>query len=259
MAGILSKESVVQKLRQIDPYEFEGFVAEVWEQRGYDTTVRSGSGDRGIDVVAEYGSEKVLIQVKRYGKENKVGSQTVRKYATLYQQVDDADQVVIVSSGFFTSGAEQLASDLDVEAVDVNDLYQIVDNCAADVAVDYLSGKAFSEVPGETKPTASDVFGDANRFKRTASEQGIFEGCPSCGRDSLFLGHRADDGLIELKCSNCDSHWIEMRKKTGWWIFSRMEHWGFATTSGRGDSVKKTTEEWNKHYYTQSPSEPNLL
>jgi restriction system protein len=182
MAGILSKESVAQKVRQINPYECERFVAKIWEQRGYDTTVRSGSGDRGIDVVAEYGSEKVLIQVKRYGRENKVGSQTVRKYATLYQQVDDADQVMIVSSGFFTSEAEQLASNLDIEAVDVNNLFRTVESYAADVAVNYLSGKAFSEAPGETKPTASDVFGDANRFKRMASEQGIFEGCPNCAR-----------------------------------------------------------------------------
>ncbi|ELZ84911.1 hypothetical protein C454_02745 [Haloferax gibbonsii ATCC 33959] len=113
----------------MDPYDFEELVAEVWGRQGYQTTVRKGSGDRGIDVEATRDSplsEKVLIQVKRYSGKNKVGSNEVRKYATLYQQVPDADTVVIVTTGDVTSEGQILAGDLNVKIVDGNRLSEMI-------------------------------------------------------------------------------------------------------------------------------------
>lgn len=125
----LTHSEIEQQLQQIDPYEFEKVVAEVWKLQGYDTTVRQGSGDRGVDVEAikkKPVDQKVLIQVKRYTNQNKVGSEEVRKYATLYQQVPDTDTVVIVTTGDFTSEAETLASDLGVKIIDGPGISEIV-------------------------------------------------------------------------------------------------------------------------------------
>jgi hypothetical protein len=109
----------------MDPFEFEKLVAAVWEAKGYDTTVRDQTGDKGIDVEASKGDSQAVIQVKRYSDDNTIGSQKVREYATLYQQTD-ADDVVIVSSGYFTNPARELATDLDVSLVNGDDIIQLI-------------------------------------------------------------------------------------------------------------------------------------
>ena len=110
-----------QQLQSMDPYEFEELVADLWESKGYTTNVRKKSGDKAVDIDAERGGRKEVIQVKRYSDGNKIGSEEVRKYATLYQQTD-ANQVVLVTSGQFTSSARELADDLGVEIVDGREL-----------------------------------------------------------------------------------------------------------------------------------------
>ncbi|MYL16745.1 restriction endonuclease [Halorubrum terrestre] len=110
--------SDTQWTNKFDPYDFEEFVAGLWEANGYTTHVRKGSGDRGIDIEATRGDNKELIQVKLYSPGNKIGSSDVREYATLYQQVPEADDVIIVTSSSFTSEAQRLADDLGVLLVD---------------------------------------------------------------------------------------------------------------------------------------------
>ena len=117
----LSEDEIKHQLQQMDPYEFEELVAELWGLQGYETKVRKGSGDRGIDIEATKENpckQKILIQAKRYGDDNKIGSEEVRKYATLYQQVSDVDIVVIVTTSKFTKEGTSLARDLDIRLVD---------------------------------------------------------------------------------------------------------------------------------------------
>lgn len=116
------------KFRQVDPYKFEELVATVWRLLGYQTDVKKKSGDRGIDITAIRPNEsnKTLIQVKRYTNKNKIGSGEVRKYATLYQQESNVDSVVIVTSSTFTDQAKQLAQDLDIQAINGDQLAKTV-------------------------------------------------------------------------------------------------------------------------------------
>lgn len=140
MTGILSKAETLRAIQRLDPYEFERYVADLWERRGFETELRKQSGDRGIDIEAvrtDAGVNKELIQVKRYKPDNKIGSQTVREYATLYQQVNDAYQVTIVTSGYFTHDAKQLARELNVNTVDGDALFEIA-NANADISAEYL-------------------------------------------------------------------------------------------------------------------------
>jgi hypothetical protein len=118
-------------LDEVEPYEFEQFVADVWEELGYRTEVTSGSQDRAIDVVAEQDTpvkQKMLIQAKAYSEGNRIGSGEVRDYATLYQQDDDVDRVVLVTTSGFTTPAKELAQDLDVAAIDRGDLIGLIDD-----------------------------------------------------------------------------------------------------------------------------------
>jgi restriction endonuclease Mrr len=57
-------------LQQMDPYEFEHFVADLWVRMGWETEVSDESMDEGVDVIARKQSpyeQTTLIQAKRYG------------------------------------------------------------------------------------------------------------------------------------------------------------------------------------------------
>lgn len=124
-----SYDNIKQKLQQIDPYQLEELVAEIWELEGFQTEVRKKSGDKGIDVEAIKFSpvkQKYLIQVKRYSDDNKIGSSEVRSYATLRQQEQNVDGIIIVTSGNITHHAQELANDLNVKLVDGEGLTEMV-------------------------------------------------------------------------------------------------------------------------------------
>lgn len=104
---------------RLSPYEFEKVVAKVWEDNGWITEVTKGSNDYGIDVLArKRGDQKyTAIQAKRYDTDTKIGGPEVRKYATLYQQDNSIENVILVTTTSFTSQAEELGSSLGVSLV----------------------------------------------------------------------------------------------------------------------------------------------
>lgn len=131
-------------LQRLSPYEFEEFVGAVWEAYGWDAEVTQGSQDRGIDIVAEQNGDTELIQVKRYALDNKVGSNEIRKYATLYQQESDVDSIAVVTASTFTTQADQLARDLNINAVDGDDLYERIQD--TELEADYIETSSSSQI-----------------------------------------------------------------------------------------------------------------
>jgi hypothetical protein len=136
----LNQQELLSQLRQIDEYDFEHLVADVWGQQGWQTTVTSGSKDRGIDVIAEKSSpfrQKHLIQAKRYSAGNKISSPDIQQYSSLRQQEDDVDAVVVVTTSSFTPEAERTAQDLNVKLIDGEELCNIiVDSNSQDIVYD---------------------------------------------------------------------------------------------------------------------------
>lgn len=115
------------KFQSINPSNFREVVASVWESRGYETTLRDRNSDNRIDVEAQQEDKKVVIQVKRYSDNNTIGSKQIREYAKLYQQTG-ADDVVLVTSGYFTDQARELAEDLAVSTINGDELARIIDS-----------------------------------------------------------------------------------------------------------------------------------
>lgn len=96
--------------RNLTPYEFEYFIAELFKKKGYDAYVTDGSGDFGVDVIAEKNGERLAIQVKRYKESNKIGSPTIRKtLGSRYKA--DADKTLIVTTSYYTQPAFEQAED----------------------------------------------------------------------------------------------------------------------------------------------------
>lgn len=112
-------------LQELEPYEFEQYVADVWEVEGWDTEVQPETNDYGIDVIATRNNpvpQKALIQVKRHTGSTKVGGPDVQQYASLRQQEPAVDSVIIVSTNEFTDRARELAHKLNVKLVTGSEL-----------------------------------------------------------------------------------------------------------------------------------------
>ncbi|MDS0300903.1 restriction endonuclease [Halogeometricum sp. S1BR25-6] len=155
-----SKQEIISSLSNMDVYEFEHFVADLWERQGWDTQVTQGSNDRGIDVVAEKSSpfpQKHLIQAKRYAKDNRIGSPAIQQYNSLRQQESGVDAVVIVTTSSFSRQARQTAHDLNVKTINGDDLYSIIANTeAANILQKYVD-------LGTDEDSSQNINADAKR------------------------------------------------------------------------------------------------
>lgn len=120
-------------LRSMDDYRFERFVADLWAEMGYRTTVRRASRDGGIDVLARKrgpGGATEAIQAKRYEESTTVGGPDIQQYFAMKYQVG-ADEGRIVTTGGFTRPAEDRAAELGVGLVDGPDLIRLIERHAS--------------------------------------------------------------------------------------------------------------------------------
>lgn len=111
----------------MSPYDFEEFIAKLFNKLGYNTRTTSKTGDYGVDVIAENGFEKVAIQCKKYHEGNTVGNQTIQMLLGAMQlQGLKADRGVVVTTSHFTRQAYKQAEDNNVELWDKDILHQAV-------------------------------------------------------------------------------------------------------------------------------------
>ncbi len=137
--GLDELKSVLQRM---DPYDFEHFIAALWERMGWETSVSSESADEGVDVTARKESpypQTLLIQAKRYGPNTTVGSPDIQQYASLRHQYNGVDKVLVVTTNEFTGQAKDLADRLNVKLIDGDTLARlIVDREALDLVAEFL-------------------------------------------------------------------------------------------------------------------------
>ncbi|WUO10292.1 restriction endonuclease [Streptomyces sp. NBC_00289] len=95
----------------LDPYAFEETVAALCERDGCtEVEVVGGAGDLGADVVAVApDGRRLVIQCKRYGDGNRVGSQDLQRFGGTCFTVHEADVAVLVTTSEFTAPAVEYA------------------------------------------------------------------------------------------------------------------------------------------------------
>lgn len=144
----ISRSEFTHQIQQMDQMEFEQFVADIWSSQGWNTTLRSASDDRGIDIDVDIIASRSgvisrteAIQVKRYDSEN-ITSPEVQQYGSIPYQEDDVETVIIVTSSSFSQPAQRTAESLNVKTVDSDGLYEIVnENSLFSVVAPYLESE----------------------------------------------------------------------------------------------------------------------
>ena len=107
----LVRERLKEKLHQMDPFQFEFFVAELLGKIGYENVeVTKRSGDKGIDInanltVGGLTNVKTVVQVKRYKKGNNLAG----RHITQLRGSAEVDQrgLIITTSKFTKDAVEE--------------------------------------------------------------------------------------------------------------------------------------------------------
>lgn len=166
-----STDELRTRMQGIDPYEFEDFVGELWEEEGWDTTVSQGSNDMGVDVIAEKQGtigQKLAIQAKRYSEGNKVGRPKVQQYHSLKEQDTNADAAVVVTTSSFTDQAQLWAHDHNVKLVDGDDLVDMVrKHGREDLIEDYAP--SIEEIESESGDGSSSTTSTSSSTSQTSA------------------------------------------------------------------------------------------
>lgn len=102
-----------------DGLDFEHWVAEALERHGWQARVTTGSGDQGVDVIAQKGGFQWAIQCKRYSQP--VGNKAVQE-AFSGAKYYGADKGAVLSNAGFTESAKQLAISTGVQLLSPEDI-----------------------------------------------------------------------------------------------------------------------------------------
>lgn len=92
----------------LDPYEFEIFVAKLFEHEGYKNLQVCGrAGDRGVDIIGfNPNNEPVVIQCKRYTKSN-IGSEPIQRLYAYAKTRGAKEMICVTTTGFTHDGAHE--------------------------------------------------------------------------------------------------------------------------------------------------------
>ena len=95
--------------------EFEHFLVKIFEKMGYKCEVTKASGDFGADLLLNKVGVRTVVQAKRY--DGKVSPKAVQEAVAAIRQYD-ADDAMVVTTNYFTKGANELADNNNVKLVD---------------------------------------------------------------------------------------------------------------------------------------------
>ncbi|MEN8646102.1 restriction endonuclease [Bacillus cereus group sp. BceL062] len=95
----------------MDRYQFEEFVAQLFQNMGYKTEVTSSSGDYGIDVIARRKGLNIGIQAKRYSDKvpNKAVQEVIAGIAFY-----NLGRGLVITNNYYTKQAQNQAKSTNV-------------------------------------------------------------------------------------------------------------------------------------------------
>ena len=109
---------------EMDGHEFEHFTAELLRKLGYQNVeVTRGSGDQGVDVLAEKEGVRYAVQCKCYSSD--LGNTPVQEVNT-GKVIYHCHVGVVVTNRYFTSGAKEAAKATGVLLWDRDKLHELI-------------------------------------------------------------------------------------------------------------------------------------
>jgi len=128
-------------LMELDPFEFENLISNLFSKMGFDTKQTRSSRDGGVDAVAfdprPIVGGKVVIQAKRWS--NTVGVSAVRDlYGTMINE--GASKGIIVSTSSYGPDAYEFAKTKPIELIDGGGLLYLMEQQGIKARIVFLQG-----------------------------------------------------------------------------------------------------------------------
>ncbi len=127
---LVDQQSGIESIRSMPWREFEELLAEAYRRQGYTVKENLVAGpDGGVDLTIRKNGNTYLVQCKQW-RNFKVGVKVVREMFGL-MTAQNANGVIIVTSGMFTQEAKNFADRKPIDLIEGNQLLELVRNVQA--------------------------------------------------------------------------------------------------------------------------------
>lgn len=133
-------------------YDFEKFLAEIFQTAGYDVEGTKLSGDQGADLFVTRFGKKIVIQAKNYS--GSVGNTAVQE-AISAKSFYACDEAMVVTNSYFTKSAIELANAVSVRLIGRPDLQKYLDEHNQRIIEGFRLDEADTSDPSITVDTKS--------------------------------------------------------------------------------------------------------
>ena len=160
------------------PDQYEKYVANYFQNKGYKVKQTSYSNDYGVDVFAERNKEKIAIQAKMFSNSNrKINRQMVMEF---YGAKDffNCDKGIIVTDGEIIQNAKDVADKLGIEILFIYPQSHVPKNNSQfdEIWENYvmpLEGKTIIRNNGKINKILEVNWGGINRITSNGNQQKI--------------------------------------------------------------------------------------
>lgn len=109
------KNYLSKEIEDLTPYEFEHYIAQIFNKKGYKTKVTSLSRDYGVDIIAKNKTETIAIQVKKYNKTSVGNKDVQRLLGAMQMNKIKANRSILITTSWFTKNAYEQARGCQIE------------------------------------------------------------------------------------------------------------------------------------------------
>ncbi len=125
--SVLQSEGI--NLLDVDPFDFEDLITNLFRKMGYDAKTTQKTNDGGIDCEL-YSNDPILggkfiVQVKRY--KNNIDIPKLREFESVLRN-SDAMKGIFISTSSFSPQCEKFASENNIQLIDGNNLIKHLNN-----------------------------------------------------------------------------------------------------------------------------------
>lgn len=208
-----SKTIEINDFTELNGYEFEGYLKDLFEYLGYTVLATPLSGDQGADLIISKDNEKTVVQAKKYN--SAVTNKAIQEIVAAKYHYKSSKAIVVTNSTF-TESAIELALSNNVELWDGRKLTDVINSIKTKNKVPFKSEGVIHCNEGEDVhkveircPFCEGGFTHNINSKDLVADF-VFEiSCPLCGFGTINFSISSES----LKCKFCPEKFNTMANK----------------------------------------------
>lgn len=109
-----------------DPFEFEEFVAGLYQKNGYTAICTPKTNDGGYDIELEKNAERAIVECKCYAQHIRIGRPAIQKLVGA-NQTEKAERMIFVTTSDYSQEAKDFAINAGVELINGEGVLRLIE------------------------------------------------------------------------------------------------------------------------------------